>query len=159
MARQYATLKERFWQKVNKCGIDDCWEWTACKYANLLYGAILAEGKKKLAHRVSWELNNGEIPEGLCVLHKCDNPICVNPNHLFLGTHLDNSRDRDAKGRHVACDQRGEKGPRSKLTNKEAHEIKILTKHGALTQWIIGDMYNVVQSRISAIKAGRTYCE
>lgn len=75
-----------------------CHEWIACLLPNG-YGAIQFKGKKLSAHRVSWELHNGEIPKDMHVLHKCDNRRCVNPDHLFVGTHQDNMKDRNQKGR------------------------------------------------------------
>ncbi len=93
------TVEERFWKKVNKVGLGDCWEWIGAK-TPLGYGKIGVDHKTKYAHRVSWELHNGRIKKGFCVMHQCDNPSCVNPIHLQLGTQLENMRDRDAKGRH-----------------------------------------------------------
>jgi hypothetical protein len=96
-------LEERFWEKVAKG--DGCWLWTA-SLGSTGYGQICVRDEKgqyrqTKAHRVSWILTNGPIPGGLQVLHKCDNPPCVNPDHLFLGTAIDNMRDMAAKGRHV----------------------------------------------------------
>lgn len=94
------TLADRFWLKVQKGS--GCWLWTGGKHGRG-YGGLHCGGKvfrKYLqAHRVSWELHHGPIPDGLWVLHKCDNPICVNPDHLFLGTRQDNMGDCAAKGR------------------------------------------------------------
>lgn len=75
-----------------------CWEWTGTKDKHG-YGRVRVDQRKARAHRVAWEAFKGEIPAGLHVLHRCDNPGCVNPEHLFLGTHGDNMRDREAKGR------------------------------------------------------------
>lgn len=97
------TIEERFWLRVMKT--DTCWIWNGWS-GNKNYGrmSIYDKGKMKniptLAHRVSWELHNGKIPHGIHVLHKCDNPPCVNPDHLFLGTHKDNMMDMSKKGRH-----------------------------------------------------------
>ena len=92
---------ERFWNKVMKIvETDECWEWIAFKNKDG-YGLFGYNGKNQKAHRVSWQLHNGPIPDGLCVLHKCDNPSCVNPNHLFLGTNADNIKDRVNKNRTV----------------------------------------------------------
>ena len=98
------TVEERFWDKVAIAADDDgCWEWQA--YKNPAgYGKIGVGGRGKgiaLAHRVSWELKFGQIPDGLCVCHVCDNPGCVRPGHLFLGTHKDNMTDMAKKGRAI----------------------------------------------------------
>lgn len=95
------TLK-RFWSKVNKSG--ECWIWTASKrnkgYGAFVYPSLDGDIIQGRAHRFSWEIHFGPIPEGLCVLHKCDIPACVNPEHLFLGTKADNNRDLYEKGHH-----------------------------------------------------------
>ncbi len=85
----------KFWAKVQKS--DGCWVWQGCIVRR--YGVLGHDGKQVKAHRVAWGLTNGPIPNGLSVLHKCDNPPCVRPDHLFLGTQLDNMRDCSAKGR------------------------------------------------------------
>ena len=93
-------VEERFWEKVKKS--TDCWNWTAGTnskgYGRILNSRKECEGEIS-AHRLSWVLHNGPIPEGLQVLHNCDNPPCVRPDHLFLGTNLDNMRDKKNKGR------------------------------------------------------------
>jgi len=90
-------MEERFWAKVDRT--DDCWLWTACRTTHG-YGQFRPERSRGAqAHRVAWELTNGPIPAGMLVLHRCDNPPCVNPAHLFLGTQSDNMRDMYAKGR------------------------------------------------------------
>jgi len=99
MPRKSRSLTDRFWEKVNKTST--CWLWTGAK-GKSGYGTIKSSDARKSlsAHRVVWELFFGHIPNNLCVLHKCDIPLCVNPEHLFLGTPLDNSRDRDSKNRN-----------------------------------------------------------
>lgn len=100
-------ITERFWPRVNKAGPihavlgTPCWLWTGAP-DNRGYGRLSTTlgGSVLKAHRLSWEIANGAIPEGLCVLHRCDNPPCVNPEHLFLGTRPDNARDMADKGRH-----------------------------------------------------------
>jgi hypothetical protein len=92
------TFEKRFWSKVRIT--PGCWVWTANKI-NKGYGVVGPGGCQEyiLSHRASWQLHNGEIPDGLCVLHRCDNPACVNPDHLWLGTHQHNMLDKCAKGR------------------------------------------------------------
>lgn len=115
------SFEKLFWKKVDKSG--ECWEWTGCKDRNG-YGWKCFMNKKLYAHRVSWELAHGrEIPEGLVVAHHCDNPACVNPDHLFLGTQGDNVRDCWRKGR---ANNEGENASRHKLSEKDVLEIRKL---------------------------------
>lgn len=94
------TIEQRFWEKVEMIPFHECWEWKAYRN-NDNYGTFQIATKKNVkAHRFSYELNNGPVPEGLCVCHTCDNPGCVRPNHLWLGTMKDNSKDMALKGRH-----------------------------------------------------------
>lgn len=95
---------KRFWDKVQKT--DGCWLWTAGKSNG--YGMYRPTSRtQKWAHRMSWELHFGLIPDGLCVCHRCDTPACVRPDHLFLGTKRDNSLDRHAKGRDASGERNG----------------------------------------------------
>ena len=103
MQRAMKPIADRFWEKVDKSPASGCWEWRSSIRGNG-YGAffthLIGEGRKcRGAHRFSWELKNGPIPDGLWVLHKCDNRICVNPDHLFLGDRVDNMQDCAKKGR------------------------------------------------------------
>lgn len=99
--------EKRFWEKVVKGrNKKDCWLWEGAVF-NTGYGKIRRENKIKLAHRISWELHFGHIPEGMCVCHKCDVPLCVNPGHLFLGTQKDNIQDKVNKGRQAKGDRSG----------------------------------------------------
>lgn len=93
-------LAERFWLKVDRsAGNDACWPWLAYRSPKG-YGRFFANAKMWLAHAVAWRIENGDPPTGLFVLHRCDNPSCCNPGHLFLGTIADNNHDMVAKGRH-----------------------------------------------------------
>lgn len=96
---------ESFWKKVERKSSEECWNWKAAKkcYGYGQMSSHLGRDKSPLdAHRFSYELHNGPVPDGLCVLHKCDNPSCVNPAHLFLGTQQDNVDDMMKKGRHYS---------------------------------------------------------
>lgn len=109
MTKKGLPFEERFWSKVDKGSDDECWNWNAA-ITPKGYPVIGADKTNKTikAHRVSWELINGEIPEGMMVLHKCDNSKCVNPKHLYLGTHQDNMDDkaeRDRSRNYVLSDQ------------------------------------------------------
>lgn len=88
---------KRFWDKVDRREVDDCWPWK--RFTHKGYGKFQHNGKSQRAHRVSWQLIHGDIPKGMCVCHRCDNPTCCNPVHLYLGTMADNTKDRDSKGR------------------------------------------------------------
>ena len=103
MGGRRGTPEERFWRHVERG--DDCWRWTAHRIrvrGKLWYGMFNALPRTPMgAHRFSWELHNGPIPNGLFVLHSCDNPECTNPKHLFLGTQADNVRDMTLKRRHT----------------------------------------------------------
>lgn len=133
------TVSERFWAKVQKGKKDECWQWLAhCSRDG--YGMLNVNNFADRAHRVSWRLHFGEIPKGIYVLHKCDNPPCVNPDHLWLGTQADNVRDMNEKGRERGS--KGEAHPNAKLTAKQVKEIRRLYD-GGLQQNRIAEMFPV----------------
>lgn len=128
------TFEDRFWVKVQKT--DDCWCWTASTVGGSGYGKINWGGTLFLAHRAAWILANGAIPADLCVLHRCDNRLCVRPDHLFLGTKKDNTRDMWEKGRGSragsgAATVRGERHGQAKLTEAQVLEARRLSAEGA----------------------------
>lgn len=120
-------VADRFWQRVNKLGDADCWNWTAGT-GNHGYGSLSVNGSPRTVHRIAWEIANGNIPEGMHVLHQCDNRLCCNPAHLFLGTNLDNIQDMVSKGRQAKGPSKqaktGESNPKATLTAQQVIEIR-----------------------------------
>lgn len=142
---QKRPLRERFLEKVQKT--ENCWNWIG--FTNRGYGGINeggSSGRSLYAHRAAYELFVGPIPEGLCVLHHCDNKLCVNPNHLFLGTKTENSSDMVAKGRQA----RGERQGLAKLTWSQVREIREQYQSGSreFGTRALGRRYGVHQSEI-----------
>ncbi len=134
-------FQDRFWKYVWKT--DTCWLWIGAYRG--AYGTISKQGGKRstFSHRASWTINVGPIPNRLNVLHRCDNPSCVRPDHLFLGTSADNTADMIAKDRQC----RGERSHTAKLTSQQVIEIR----NSGLTQRQIVERYGIVQSVASAI--------
>lgn len=140
-------MAERFWSKVNKT--DTCWEWTGCKSNG--YGLFSPIGGKSIvAHRISYESNIGPIPKGLIVCHHCDNRACVRPDHLFLGTHDDNSRDMTSKERQA----RGQRIGTSKMTPESVMMLYQKWLAGGVTQQKLADDFNVSHSNVRSIIFG-----
>jgi len=139
-----------FWRFVEKIPGIDCWIWTG-KNRGWRYGAFNLKGRVVGAHRFSWELAYGPIPEGLHVLHKCDVGFCVRPDHLFLGTHDDNMLDRKVKGRVNA--PVGERNAWAKLTAADVLEIRARYQAGE-TQVNLAAYFNVHQGTISKVVIG-----
>lgn len=110
------TIAELFWDKVSK----ECWGWKGSIKPRNGYGHFHHKGKDYNAHRLAWELTFGPIPEGMCVLHKCDTPACVNPSHLKLGTHAENMAEMASRGRSV----RGERNDKARLTESQVRELR-----------------------------------
>ncbi len=149
-------LIERFWEKVDRRGPDECWPWTSgCNKHG--YGRIrVAVGKVALAHRLAYELQHND-PEEQCVLHECDNPPCCNPRHLFLGTRTDNHADMVSKGRQRGAE--GEKSARAKFTEEQIAEIRRDYVRGSSThgQKSLASKYNVCYTAIGKIVRGERW--
>ena len=155
MANQYThrTLDQRFWDKGEKT--DDCWNWKGARF-NHGYGQFWNGRRPVVAHRYSWELHNGPIPDGLHCLHVCDTPDCVNPSHLFLGTHQDNMTDMVNKGRSRSVSA-GEANRHAKLTEGAVRQIRKYHAAGGCTQYWLADVYGVNQQTISKVVNGKNW--
>ena len=135
----------RFWQKVRIGGPNDCWNWTANKCGN--YGQTNVERKMQYAHRVAWCLANGRrLDEPRVIRHSCDNPLCVNPRHLFDGTQADNIQDCSTKARISHAEQHGN----AKLTDDQVREIRRLRKAGVRAV-DIASKYGIDRSQVYRI--------
>ena len=143
------SLKERFWSFVWMPKKDGCWLWRG-SVSSGGYGMLqVATKTSRRAHRVSWELHFGMIQGDVCVLHTCDNPLCVNPKHLWLGSHADNMNDMSERGRSFS---RGESNNNSKLTEDDVLEIRRLLKISHLVQRDIAKKFEVTATLVSSIK-------
>lgn len=146
---------KRFEEKFIPEPNSGCWLWVAAITASG-YGNFKIDGGFKGAHRVSYELYKGTIPDGLQVLHRCDNRCCVNPDHLFVGTQSDNMYDKVAKGRDNHADFSGEKNPRAKVTKEQVDEIRALFKHG-IRKIDLSRRYGVTATAINSIITGKNW--
>jgi len=140
------TNEERFWSFINRD--DGCWRWQG-KKADNGYGRFWVDGGMVAAHRFSYELHHGKIPDGLFVLHRCDNPECTNPDHLFVGTLKDNMQDMVRKGRQRV--QHGEKNTMSKLTESDVRSIRAKYKTGNYFQRELASEYGIALSTANQI--------
>lgn len=145
-AHLHSPLPSPFLDKIEIKGEDDCWEWKAYRTPEG-YGQIRVNWKLWLSHRYMWTLLWGDIPEGLVIMHQCDNPCCVNPKHLLLGTHLNNVQDKEAKGRGNA----GAANGMAKLSDADVEVIRELYHIDNLSQAEIGRRYGVNRSCICKI--------
>lgn len=146
---------ERFWSKVDRQNPDECWEWQAARMPDG-YGAFGRTGSGSgsvRAHRWSYENAYGAIPEGMHICHHCDNPPCVNPAHLFVGTRNDNMRDMVAKGRS----RKGERHNQVQLTESQVLEIRREWAAGGQTQTQIAVRFNTNKANVSQIVRGKKW--
>lgn len=137
--------KSRFWSKVNKT--DTCWVWTRTK-TRLGCGVFYIRDTPYLAHRVAFS-QSCDLVNGMHCCHRCDNPICVNPEHLFLGTHSDNMKDCESKGRrkHVS----GENHPQAKLTSHSVYQMRMLYSCGDISLENLGKKFGTSLSNTARI--------
>jgi len=141
-----------FWDKVTVNGLDGCWIWRAGLNSNG-YGMVRFQGKVRSAHRVSYELTHKPIPSGMVVMHSCDNKRCVNPNHLSIGTHMDNIQDMDKKGRGNRVRLPGVRNGRAKLTELDIRSIQGSVESGKA----LSKKWGISQTRISLIRNGKVW--
>lgn len=147
MRIRYPSAKERFWANVEKT--DTCWLWVGYK-CKAGYGEIEVNGTTWRASRYSWFLHNGPIPEGMLICHRCDNPRCINPAHLFIGKDADNTHDMISKGRNKYIGKKGQSHHSAKLTDNQVKEIRSRFAEGE-KQVTLAQRYNVAHGLISAI--------
>lgn len=148
-------VEERFWPKVDKRGPGECWPWKAARDEHG-YGMISSgghSGRLLRAHRISYEIHIGEVPADRRVLHRCDNPPCCNPKHLFLGTQAENMADMVRKGRSAS----GERHSQAKLTAADVEEIRRLLAAGELSQDEIGARFGIAGTTVSQINTGKRW--
>lgn len=158
-----------FWSKVDRLSPEECWMWTASRTASGGYGQVCWKRRPQRAHRISWELTHGPIPDGLLVLHHCDNPPCVNPAHLWLGTDADNIQDCVRKGRknpatgdrsgsrrHPERVPRGSGSGMSKLTEADIPAIIAARVDGESIR-SIATRLGVTKTTIGSVLSGKSW--
>jgi hypothetical protein len=152
--RSHAPLQERFWRYVDKSS--ECWIWIGKKRTGTGYGQIGEGGrggKNLLAHRVSYEIHNGQIPDGFVVMHVCDTPGCVNPAHLILGTTAENVKDAYSKRRKFSPFKQGESHHIAVLNDKLVREIRA----SPLSTSKLAKQFGCSYSAVRAVRAGLTW--
>jgi hypothetical protein len=150
--------EQRLWAKVERLGPDDCWEYREGRNGNG-YGLVTTDTGTRLAHRVAWEVTNGPIAEGMSVCHRCDNPPCCNPNHLFLGTHQENMADSKRKGRVRLPMLKGEAHPQARLDEDAVRAIRLGYALGGISHRRLGWIYGVSAETIGRIVRRETWKE
>ncbi len=146
-SQRYEKPEDRFWSKVHDRDGEGCWEWTASKRKG--YGFFQINHKVVTAHRYSWELHNGPIPNGLHVCHHCDNPACVRPDHLFVGTDKDNAIDKTAKGRNGLIG--------SRLTAGKAQLMRAMWDSGEYIHRELCEIFDVTESTTNHVVHRKTW--
>lgn len=163
-------VKRHFWSGVDRSlGAHNCWPWKRAKTSNG-YGHMRLQGRIIKTHRIAYSLFFGEIPDRLDVLHRCDNPSCNNPSHLFAGTHLDNMRDMYSKGRRIAARgdatglrvhperaPMGERNGQAKLTESIVIEIRRCHEQEHIGCWCLSKLFSISRSQIKRIIRGHSW--
>lgn len=153
--RAVGPVEERFWRFVAKS--EGCWSWVGGSKAQKGYGLLQTGGRgsaRVLAHRLSYEIHHGPIPDGLVVMHKCDNPNCVNPDHLRVGTTSENVKEAYEKRRKVSPFKRGA-DHHGALLNEEA--VRIIRAHPTTPLKPLAAMFGCSTNAVSAVRNGRTW--
>lgn len=146
-----STPEARFWEHVERGGVDECWAWNGAYRG--VYGKFkVGVARQVLAHRFAWELVNGRNPDGLVIRHACDNPPCCNPAHLLVGTYKDNMQDAVARGRIA----KGERAGAARLVAADIPRIRERLASGDYQRDIASD-YGIAQASVWAIKAGKNW--
>jgi hypothetical protein len=146
----------RFWSRVDRRGPDECWEWTAHTQSKG-YGMMWAGKSEVLAHRISWLIEFGNIPDGLLVCHHCDNRICCNPAHLFLGTPADNSRDMVVKHRARGRSRWGEENQNAKLTREQVVMMRAMSLDHTVSGVSLAKRFSITKTNVYAILANKAW--
>jgi HNH endonuclease len=149
---RFSNTEEKFWNSLDKEASNGCWKWTKVMMKSG-YGTTHYQGRRVYTHRLAWELINGAIPIGMCVCHKCDNPPCCNPDHLFLGTHEENQKDKIDKGRQP----KGEDTAQAILTEKDIIAIRDEYRTKGTLQRELARKYGVHIMTISDIIRRRSW--
>ena len=166
LGRKRRPMSVRFWKHVDRNGpipphrpeLGPCWIWTGCS-DRAGYGTLVRDHthKKIVATHASWEIHFSPVPDGLWVLHQCDNPRCVNPDHLFLGTHADNMADMRHKGRGGYKRRPGESNPIAKLTEDAVRSIRAEYAAGSVTKTALAAKYGVRVGTICFVLLRQTW--